>query len=264
MNQANDQILIKTEQEIEHMRAAGSLAAAVLDMVADSLAAGASTGDIDDWCAKAIADAGAIAAPLHYAPSGQQPFPKSVCTSVNHQVCHGIPKHDKFLDVDDTVNVDVTVILNGYHGDSSRMYDLGKPSPEAQRLCEVTQLCLDAGIGVARAGNHLADIGNAIEPVAKEHGFSVVREYCGHGLGKSFHEPPQVVHYATGNKGPVLRENMVFTIEPMINAGKRHVKVLPDGWTVVTRDRSLSAQWEHTIRVTNGDPERLTVGKNGN
>lgn len=255
------QILIKTDQEIEYMRAAGSLAAAVLDLVEEKIAPGVSTGEIDDWCAQAIADAGAIAAPLNYAPQGHKPFPKSVCTSVNHQVCHGIPKHDKFLDVDDIVNVDVTVVLNGYHGDCSRMFDLGKPPAEAARLCEVTKLCLEAGIAAARAGGFLADIGNAIEPVATEHGYSVVREYCGHGLGKSFHEPPQVVHYASPNKGPRLQENMVFTIEPMINAGKRHVKVLPDGWTVVTRDRSLSAQWEHTIRITATGAEKLTVGQ---
>lgn len=254
-------IILKNDTEIVRMCAAGRLASQVLDRVATRIKPGVSTGEIDDWCVHAIADAGALAAPLNYAPSGHSPFPKSVCTSVNHQVCHGIPSHTKFLDVNDIVNVDVTVILNGYHGDCSRMFNLGKPRPLAQKLCDVSLQCLQAGIAAACAGNHLCEIGNAIEPLAKAHGFSVVREYCGHGVGASFHEPPQVVHYATSKPGLILRENMVFTIEPMINAGKRYVKVLPDGWTVVTRDHSLSAQWEHTVLVTSSDPVVLTLGQ---
>ncbi len=254
-------IPIKTEREVEAMRRAGALASRVLDVVAERIGPGVSTGDIDDWCVQAISDAGAVAAPLNYAPTGHKPFPKSVCTSVNHQVCHGIPSHKKVLKDDDIVNVDVTVVLDGYHGDSSRMFELGNPPFEARRLCKVTRECLDVGIGAARAGNKLGMIGEAIEAHAKRNGYSVVREFCGHGLGASFHEPPQVLHYATGKPSPTLRENMTFTIEPMINAGNRHVRVLPDGWTVVTRDRSLSAQWEHTIRVTDGDAEILTVGE---
>ena len=252
-------IPIKTENDIVSMRAVGALTAQVLDMVAARIEPGVTTGDIDDWCVTAIADAGAIAAPLHYTPHGHTPFPKSVCTSVNHQVCHGIPSHTRVLRDDDIVNVDVTVILHGYHGDSSRMFCLGKTSKQAQLLCNVSYQCLEAGIAAAQSGNHLGDIGITIEALATKHGYSVVREYCGHGLGTSFHEPPQVLHYDSKTPGPILRENMVFTIEPMINIGKRDVKVLPDGWTVVTKDRCLSAQWEHTIRVTDDGPEILTL-----
>ena len=253
-----EKIPIKTEAEINSIRAACSLATQILDMVGKQIEPGVSTGEVNDWCVQAIKDAGAIAAPLHYTPPGQTPYPKSICTSVNNTVCHGIPKYDRILDVDDIVNVDVTVILEGYHGDCSRMFTFDKVSTQAQKLCDVTKQCLEAGIKVAKEGNHLAEIGRAIEPIAKANGFSVVREYCGHGLGKKFHEPPQVMHYAQKEPGPVLRENMVFTIEPMINAGKRHVKLQPDGWTVVTRDRSLSAQWEHTVRITTDEAEILT------
>ncbi len=253
-------VKIKSESEIERMRAAGKLAAQVLDLVAQRIEPGVSTGDIDNWCAQAIDAAGAIAAPLHYAPTGHKPFPKSVCTSVNHQVCHGIPDHNNILKATDIVNVDVTVILDGYHGDSSRMYLFDKAPVAAVKLCEVSHQCLLAGIAAAKAGNNLSEIGNAIEPIARDNGFSVVREFCGHGLGSVFHEPPQVVHYATGNAGVQLQENMVFTIEPMINIGKRHIKILPDGWTVVTKDHSLSAQWEHTIRITDSEAEIMTGG----
>ena len=251
-------IPLKSKDEIAQMRAAGKLAAQILDLVASRIKPGVSTGDIDNWCAQATADAGAIAAPLHYAPAGHHPFPKSVCTSVNHQVCHGIPDHNKILKSTDIVNVDVTVILNGYHGDCSRMYLFDNSPPEAIKLCEVAHQCLLAGIAVAKPGNDLSVIGNAIEPLAHKHGFSVVREFCGHGLGAVFHEPPQVVHYAVGDMGITLQKNMVFTIEPMINLGKRHIKILPDGWTVVTKDSSMSAQWEHTIHITDGYAEILT------
>ena len=254
-------IQIKTESDIIAMRKAGALASQILDFIDEQIQPGISTGEIDDWCARAIKDAGALAAPLNYSPPGHTPYPKSICTSVNQQVCHGIPDHSNYLKEGDIVNVDVTVILNGYHGDSSRMYQLGNTSKEAKKLCDVTQACLKAGIKQAKAGNYLNDIGKAIENLAHEHGYSVVHEFCGHGVGKSFHEPPQVLHYATTRAGPKLEENMVFTIEPMINVGKRHVKVLSDGWTVVTKDRSLSAQWEHTIRVTNDEAEILTVSQ---
>ena len=241
------------------IRKAGALAGEILNHCESKVEPYISTGDIDDWCSKMIEDAGAIAAPLNYSPPGHNPYPKSICTSVNHQVCHGIPSHQRVLKPGDIVNVDVTVVLDGYHGDCSRMFVIGKADKDAQQLCVVTRQCLFAGIKQARAGSRLGMIGRSIEKLAKENGYSVVREYCGHGVGANFHEPPQVLHYATDDAGPVLQENMVFTIEPMINAGKRHVKVLADGWTVVTKDRCLSAQWEHTIRVTSDEPEILTA-----
>lgn len=252
-------IPIKTDAEIAAMRSAGALAAQVLDQLDGRIEPGVSTGDIDDWCTATIEQAGAIAAPLNYSPPGHDPYPKSICTSVNHQVCHGIPSHQRILKSGDIVNVDVTVVLDGYHGDCSRMFMVGETDEDAHRLCAVTRDCLYAGIAQVRAGARLGEVGRAIEQLAKGHGYSVVREYCGHGLGASFHEPPQVLHYAADDAGPVLKENMVFTIEPMINAGKRHVKVLADGWTVVTKDRRLSAQWEHTVRVTAAEPEILTL-----
>lgn len=249
---------IKTPAQIERMRRSGALAASLLDMVAERIAPGISTGDIDDWCARAIEDAGAIAAPLNYAPAGHKPFPKSICTSVNHQVCHGIPSHETKLKDGDIVNVDVTVILDGYYADCSRMYQIGNASQRAQELCATTEQCLKDGIAAAVAGNDISAIGQAIESRASAAGCSVVQEYCGHGIGACFHEPPQVLHYVSKQPRLTLRENMTFTIEPMINAGKQHIKVLADGWTVVTRDRQLSAQWEHTILVTDGPAEILT------
>lgn len=254
MNQAS----IKTPAEIERMRRSGALAAALLDMVEERIGPGTSTGEIDDWCAREIAAAGAVAAPLNYAPAGHTPFPKSVCTSVNHQVCHGIPSHGRALRDGDIVNVDVTVILDGYYADCSRMYQIGTVSKTARLVCDVAARCLDDGIAAAVAGNDISAIGAAIEKRAAADGCSIVREYCGHGVGRRFHEPPQVLHYAGRQTPFVLRENMTFTIEPMINAGRREIKLLPDGWTVVTKDRSLSAQWEHTIRVADGPAEILT------
>jgi methionyl aminopeptidase len=195
----------------------------------------------------------AIPAPLHY-----KGFPRSICTSVNHQVCHGIPGEKK-LKKGDIINIDVTVIKDGYHGDTSKMYFVGEPSIQAKRLVQVTHECMIKGIEVVRPGARLGDIGHAIQKHAEAHGFSVVREYCGHGIGREFHEDPQVLHYGEPGTGMELQPGMTFTIEPMINAGKKEVKLLPDNWTVVTRDHSLSSQWEHTILVTEASHEILTL-----
>ena len=249
----------KTDAEIEKIRAACRLASRVLDHVAPFVVAGATTADLDRVCHDFIAAADARPAPLHYAPPGHTPFPKSICASVNHQVCHGVPSDERHLKDGDILNLDVTVIKDGFHGDTGRMFFVGEPSVLARRLCEVTRECLDLGIAAARDGNRIGDIGAAIQQHAHAHRFSVVREYCGHGLGRNFHEPPQVPHFGIAGTGEPLRENMIFTIEPMINAGKNAVKTLADGWTVVTRDRQLSAQWEHTVRVTKDAPEVLTL-----
>ena len=201
-----------------------------------------------------------IPAPLNYAPPGHSPYPKSVCTSVNHQICHGIPG-PKSLKKGDIVNIDITVIKDGYHGDTSRMFYVGEPSIQAKRLCEITYQSMWLGINAVKPGAHLGDIGYAIQAYAESNGYSVVREFCGHGIGLVFHEQPQVLHYGQIGSGIELKAGMIFTIEPMINAGKRDVKMLPDGWTVVTKDRSLSAQWEHTILVTESSYEVLTVSQ---
>ncbi len=251
-------ITIKTPEEIEKMRVAGRLAAEVLEMLEEHVRPGVSTGELDRICHDHIVKVQkAIPAPLNY-----RGFPKSICTSVNHEVCHGIPSDDKVLKKGDIVNVDITVIKDGFHGDTSRMFFVGEPSVRARRLCEVCYECLCIGIRMVAPGVHLGDIGHAIQRHAESHGFSVVREYCGHGIGRQFHEDPQVLHYGDPGSGVVLEPGMTFTIEPMINAGKRQVKLLPkDNWTVVTRDRSLSAQWEHTILVTPGGHEVLTLRK---
>ena len=201
-----------------------------------------------------------IPAPLNYAPPGHTPYPKSLCTSVNNQICHGIPG-PKVLKKGDIVNIDITVIKDGYHGDTSRMFYIGEPSILAKRLCDTTYKSMWHGISQVKPGNHLGDIGYAIQNYAEDHGFSVVREFCGHGIGKAFHEDPQILHYGNPGEGIELKEGMVFTIEPMVNAGKREIKMLSDGWTVVTKDRSLSAQWEHTILVTKDSFEVLTVSE---
>lgn len=252
-------IPIKSAEEVKKMRAACKIAAQTLDYIAPSVKPGISTGEIDRLCHEFIAAAGARPAPLHYHPPGHPPFPKSVCTSINNQVCHGIPDFGRALKHGDILNIDVTVIKDGWHGDTGRMFYAGEPSILARRLCDTTLECLWRGIETVRPGGHLNDIGAAIQQHAESRGFSVVREFCGHGLGSEFHEPPQVVHYAQKDGGPVLRENMIFTIEPMINAGKSAIKVLSDGWTAVTRDRSLSAQWEHTVRVSADGSEVLTL-----
>jgi methionyl aminopeptidase len=201
---------------------------------------------------------GTTPAPLNYAPPGYRPYPKSICTSVNHQVCHGIPG-DRVLKNGDIVNIDVTVIKDGYHGDTSRMYMIGEPSIAARRLCDVTYDCMWLGIAQVRPGAHLGDIGHAIQTHAEKHGYSVVREFCGHGIGRKFHEEPQILHYGKAGTLDALLPGMTFTVEPMINAGRREIRELADGWTIVTKDHSLSAQWEHTILVTETGFEVLTL-----
>jgi len=246
-------ITIKTPQEIAKMRTAGRLAAKVLDMIAPKVTAGVTTGELDQICHDYIVnELNAIPAPLHY-----RGFPKSICTSVNHVVCHGIPG-DKKLKNGDVVNIDITVIKDGYHGDTSRMFFIGKPSILAKRLAQVSRECLYEGIEIVRPGVRLGDIGHVIQQLAESHHFSVVREYCGHGIGREFHEEPQVLHYGVPGTGIELVPGMTFTIEPMINAGGKETRLLSDNWTVVTRDHSLSAQWEHTILVTENGHEILT------
>ena len=252
-------VSIKTPGEIEKMRFAGRLAAEVLDFIAPHVKPGTTTGELDRLCHDYIADVQhAIPAPLNYAPPGYRPFPKSICTSVNHVVCHGVPG-DKKLRAGDIVNIDITVIKDGYHGDTSRMFYVGNPSIQARRLCEVTFDCLWRGIESVRPDARLGDIGHAIQEHAETHGYSVVREFCGHGIGRKFHEEPQVLHYGRPGVGLRLEPGMTFTIEPMINAGKPDIRQLADGWTVVTKDHSLSAQWEHTVLVTESGYEVLTV-----
>ena len=247
-------VTIKTPEEIEKMRVAGRLAAEVLEMIEPHVKPGVTTDELDRICHDYIVnEQGAIPAPLNY-----HGFPRSICTSVNHQVCHGIPG-DKKLKKGDIVNIDITVIKDGYHGDTSKMFYVGEPSIQARRLVETAYECMVTGIRMVRPGVRLGDIGHAIQQLAESRNFSVVREYCGHGIGKQFHEDPQVLHYGKPGTGLELEPGMTFTIEPMINAGKRHVKLLGDGWTVVTKDRSLSAQWEHTILVTPEGYEVLTL-----
>ncbi len=245
---------IKTAQEIDLMREAGRLAAEVLEMIAPYVVPGVTTEEIDRICHEyMVNEQKVIPAPLNY-----KGFPKSICTSVNHTVCHGIPG-PKLLKSGDIVNVDITVIKDGFHGDTSQMFLVGEVPLKASRLCKVCQEALYRGIDCVRPGARLGDIGHAIQQYAEGHGYSVVEEFCGHGIGRKFHEDPQVLHYGKANTGPVLEPGMTFTIEPMINLGKRHVKILPDGWTAVTKDRSLSAQWEHTILVTETGHEILTL-----
>lgn len=249
-------VIIKTPEEIEKMRVAGRLAAEVLEMIAPYVKAGVTTNELNDICHRYIVETQqAIPAPLNY-----HGFPKSICTSINHVVCHGIPS-DKKLKPGDIINVDVTVIKDGFHGDTSQMFCVGDVPPFAQRLIQVTQECLILGIRMVKPGVHLGDIGAAIQAHAEQNRFSVVREYCGHGIGRGFHEEPQVLHYGAPGTGLVLEPGMVFTIEPMINAGQRHVKLLPDQWTVITKDHKLSAQWEHTLAVTASGYEVFTLRK---
>ncbi len=244
---------IKTPDEQEAMRRAGRLAASVLEMIAPHVKAGVSTEEIDRRCHEFIVnELDAIPAPLNY-----RGFPKSVCTSVNHVVCHGIPG-PKQLKNGDIINVDVTVIKDGFHGDTSEMFYIGEPPVRARRLSEVAREAMVAGIKAVRPGLRLGDLGAIIQQVAESQRFSVVREYCGHGIGREFHEDPQILHYGRQGEGMELAPGMCFTIEPMINAGRREVKLLADNWTVVTRDRSLSAQWEHTVLVTDDGYEVLT------
>jgi len=246
-------VTIKTAEEIEKMRVAGKLAGEVLEMIGPHVKAGITTDELNELCHDYMVNVQqTIPAPLNY-----KGFPKSICTSVNHQVCHGIPGK-KLLKPGDMLNIDITVIKDEYHGDTSKMFFIGEPSQIAKRVSQISYDCMRLGIQMVKPGARLGDIGAAIQKYAESHQCSVVREYCGHGIGKKFHEDPQVLHYGKEGTGMTLEPGMTFTIEPMINAGKRHVKLLADDWTVVTKDHSLSAQWEHTILVTDTGFEVLT------
>ena len=253
--QSHSRVGVKSPSEQAAMRVAGRLAADVLDMIGPRIAPGMSTGEIDRICHDYIVDVQkAIPAPLNY-----KGFPKSICTSVNHVVCHGIPG-DKVLKSGDILNVDITVIKDGFHGDTSRMFLIGDASIQARRLCEIGFEAMWRGIRTIRSGTRLGDLGHTIQDFVEAQGHSVVREYCGHGIGRVFHEDPQVLHYGEPATGLAIEAGMTFTVEPMVNAGRRHVKLLGDGWTVVTKDHSLSAQWEHTVLVLPDGFEVLTLG----
>jgi len=252
-------VSIKTAEDIEKMRVAGRLAAEVLDYISGYVSAGIATDELDRLCYDYMAKIqGTVPAPLNYAPPGHTPYPKSICTSVNHVVCHGIPG-DKRLKNGDIINIDITVIKDGYHGDTSRMFYIGEPSIQAKRLCDITYESMWLGITTVKPGAHLGDVGHVIQSYVEKNGFSIVKEFCGHGIGKKFHEDPQVLHYGKPGTSLRLETGMTFTIEPMVNAGKPHIRQLSDGWTIVTKDHSLSAQWEHTILVTEMGYEVLTV-----
>ncbi|MDJ0738401.1 MAG: type I methionyl aminopeptidase [Gammaproteobacteria bacterium] len=248
-------VTIKSEDEFARMRVAGAMAAEVLEMIRPHVVPGVTTGELDRICHDYITgDLDAIPAPLNY-----NGFPRSICTSINEVVCHGIPSDTKKLRDGDIVNIDVTVIKDGFHGDTSKMFFVGEPTVLGKRLVEVTHRAMWKGIEMVRPGAQLGDIGHAIQKLVESHGYSVVQEYCGHGIGRGFHEEPQVLHYGSPGTGVTLQPGMTFTIEPMVNAGRRNVKLLPDGWTVVTKDRKLSAQWEHTILVTATGHDVLTL-----
>jgi methionyl aminopeptidase len=249
------QITIKSKQDQDMMRVSGRLTADVLDMIGEHVQPGITTEELDEICHEYIVNVqNAIPAPLNY-----RGFPKSICTSVNHVVCHGIPGNRRLRN-GDMVNIDITVIKDGLHGDSSRMFHVGKANVQGKRVADIAHEALWRGIAVVRPGSRLGDIGHAIQTYVESHRCSVVREYCGHGIGRVFHEDPQVLHYGRPGTGIELQPGMTFTIEPMVNAGKRGVRLLPDGWTVVTKDHSLSAQWEHTMLVTESGVEVLTLG----
>ena len=255
----NSKIPIYTEEDFKKLRIAGKKAAEVLDYITDFVQVGVSTGYLDDLCYDKMNEMNVIPAPLNY-----EGFPKPTCISVNHVVCHGIPDYDKILKNGDILNIDITVIDDGYYGDTSRMYYVGEPSIKAKRLVEATYQCLLLGIEQVKPGNTLNDIGFAIQQYAEKEGFSVVRDFCGHGIGKVFHDEPQVLHYKKAGNDLVLKPGMVFTIEPMINAGKYHVIISRlDNWTVTTRDKSLSAQFEHTMAVTKTGVEIFTLSPKG-
>lgn len=247
-------IIIKTESEIEKMRVAGKLAAEVLEMIEPHVVPGVTTEELNNICHDYIVNTqSAIPAPLNY-----RGFPKSICTSINQTVCHGIPGEKK-LKNGDIINIDITVIKDGYHGDTSKMFPVGEVNPHAKRLIKTTQEAMYLGIRQVKQGATLGDIGYAIQKYAESNRYSIVREFCGHGIGKNFHEDPHVLHYGKPGEGEVLEAGMIITIEPMVNQGKRHIKILGDGWTAVTKDRSLSAQWEHTVLVTQQGYEVLTL-----
>lgn len=249
-------IQIKTPEEISKMRVAGKLAAEVLEMIAPHVQAGVSTGELDRICHQYIVEEqAAIPAPLNY-----NGFPKSICTSVNHVICHGIPSDNKILKSGDIINIDITVIKDGFHGDTSEMFCIGEAPGHATRLIKVTQECLYKAIEIVKPGITLGDIGHIIQQHGEAHNYSIVREYCGHGIGRVFHEEPQVLHYGQSGTGATITEGMTFTIEPMLNAGTRYTKLSPkDGWTVTTKDRRLSAQFEHTLAVTADGCDVLTM-----
>ncbi len=257
MNIDKDDIPIHTENDFIGMRKAGLLAAKILDKLQNLIIPGISTEDINNFCHKMAVKNNAIPAPLNY-----KGFPKSVCTSVNHVVCHGIPSKDKILQDGDIINVDVTVILNGWHGDSSRMFVSGKINNKIEKLLKVTYECLLIGIENAKPGQYIGDIGYEIQKYAESKNYSVVRDFCGHGIGKQFHTPPSVLHYGNLGEGALIKPGMFFTIEPMINIGDWPVKILNDGWTAVTKDKSLSSQFEHTIGITNNGNEIFTLSQN--
>ncbi|MFQ3231305.1 type I methionyl aminopeptidase [Reinekea sp.] len=255
-------VTIKTPDEIEKMRVAGRLAAEVLEMIEEHVIPGVTTGELDRLCHDYIVNIqDSIPAPLNY---GHPPFPKSICTSVNHVICHGIPSDEKKLKKGDVINIDVTVIKDGYHGDTSKMFYVGEVPAHIDRLCKITQECLYKAIAIVKPGTTLGDIGHIIQQHAESNHYSVVREFCGHGIGAGFHEEPQIVHYGKPGTGMAIKEGMTFTIEPMINQGKAACKILGDQWTVITKDRKASAQWEHTLLVTATGVEVLTKRKEEN
>jgi methionyl aminopeptidase len=250
---------LKTPEEIAGMRVACRLASEVLDYITPFVKPGVTTEELDRLCHDYIVNVQhSIPAPLNYCPPGMTPYPKSICTSINHQVCHGVPG-PKALKNGDIVNLDITVITNGFHGDTSRMFLLGEAGVLANRLCRITYEAMWKGIRMVRPGTTLGDVGHAIQTFAEAAGYSVVREFCGHGIGRNFHEDPQVLHYGRAGTGLTLKPGMIFTIEPMINAGRKEIRQLADGWTIVTADHSLSAQWEHTVLVTEQGFEVLTL-----
>ncbi len=253
-------VTIKTPEQQDKMRIAGRLAADVLDMITEHVQPGITTDELNTLCHRYITEVqDAIPAPLNYRGGGPVPFPKSICTSLNHVICHGIPS-DRALRNGDALNIDITVIKDGWHGDTSRMFLVGKPTVQGERMASLCHEAMMRGIKQVAPGKQLGDIGHAIQTFVEGQRCSVVREYCGHGIGQVFHEDPQVVHYGKPGTGMVLQPGMTFTVEPMVNAGKRHTKLLPDGWTVVTKDHSLSVQWEHTVLVTDTGYEILTLG----
>ena len=244
-------------EDFKSMRKAGALAAEILDELKEMIKPGITTDKINSFCHKMILENGAIPAPLNY-----KGFPKSICTSVNHVVCHGIPSEEKVLQEGDIINIDITVILDGWHGDSSRMFAAGQINKKTYQLLRNTYECLMIGIEAAKPGNHMGDIGHAIQNHAESKKYSVVRDFCGHGIGKEFHTPPSVLHFGEPGEGPMLEPGMFLTIEPMINLGGWQTKILNDGWTAVTKDKSLSAQFEHTIGITEEGNEIFTLSKN--
>ena len=251
-------VTVKTPEQIEKMRVAGRLAAEVLEMLVPHVKPGVTTEELDQLAYEHIVNV-QKAVPANV---GYKGFPKTLCTSVNHVICHGIPNAGKVLKDGDIVNIDVTVIKDGWHGDTSRMYFAGTPSVLAKRLVDTTLEAMLLGIAQVRPGATLGDIGHAIQQHAQAQGFSIVREYCGHGIGQIYHEDPQVLHYGNPGAGLKLQKGMTFTVEPMVNAGKPYTRLMPDGWTVVTKDHSLSAQWEHTVAVTDDGYEILTAWPN--